>query len=290
MKRAALWAQLVQIAWEKHRATSRELCQQAAALVLRDAWPLDTHRLYVIQQVEAQYALAESYVDELTEVATATARHAADDKTAQAPPAWLALGVDANKVDALKTDEDEEDDEDDDDEEEDEDEDDAPVKKKVSVVHREAPQRLNALKRLVLGALIGGIKRAERLGIDALCRNGVARLWNLHMHILQSKQYDCLLEEVVGALEQGREVLERINSKDCLLGAQLSELIARCYVQQGKKDPAASLCAQAASAYGLESPLIVKNLVELHASIKDAAPSPPSQGAPSSPSSNHGED
>ena len=36
--------------------------------MLRDAWPLDTHRLYVIQQVEAQYALAESYVDELTEV------------------------------------------------------------------------------------------------------------------------------------------------------------------------------------------------------------------------------
>merc|ERR1739841_178005 len=91
----------------------------------------------------------------------------------------------------------EEDEEDDDDEEEDEDEDDAPVKKKVSVVHRAAPQRLNALKRLVLGALIGGIKRAERLGIDSLCRNGVARLWNLHMHILQSKQYDCLLEEVV---------------------------------------------------------------------------------------------
>ena len=88
-------------------------------------------------------------------------------------------------------------------------------------MHREAPQRLNALKRLVLGALIGGIKRAERLGIDALCRNGVARLWNLHMHILQSKQYDCLLEEVVGALEQGRDVLERINSKDALLGAQL---------------------------------------------------------------------
>ena len=74
MKRAALWAQLVQIAWERHRATSRELCQQAAALVLRDAWPLDTHRLYVIQQVEAQYALAESYVDDLTEVAPATAR------------------------------------------------------------------------------------------------------------------------------------------------------------------------------------------------------------------------
>ena len=149
MKRAALWAQLVQIAWEKHRATSRELCQQAAALVLRDAWPLDTHRLYVIQQVEAQYALAESYVDELAEVATATARHAADDKTAQAPPAWLALGVDANKVDALKTDDDEEDDEDDDEEDEDEDEDDAPVKKKV-VRANDKPFMTKALSRAIM--------------------------------------------------------------------------------------------------------------------------------------------
>ena len=72
-----------------------------------------------------------------------------------------------------------------------------------------------------------------------LCaETGVARLWNLHMHILQSKQYDiCLLEEVVGALEQAREVLERIGSKDALLGAQLprTHFVVLCTTREERR-------------------------------------------------------
>ena len=73
----------------------------------------------------------------------------------------FALGVDANKVDALKTDEDEEDDEDDDEEEEGDEEKTRPVKKKVPS-HRER-RKIECVETMVLGALIGGIKRAERL-------------------------------------------------------------------------------------------------------------------------------
>ena len=281
MKRAALWAQVVSVAWEKHRATSRVLAQQGCAMVLRDSWPLDTHRVFVIRQVEAQYALADAFVDELVEVATETARRAADDASVLVPAAWLALGVDANKVDALHPVEEEE--EDDDDDEEDEEEDAGPQKANA-VVSRPAPRRLNALKRLILGCLVGGIKRAERLGIEALARNGVARLWNLHMHILKDGTYDCLLEDLLGALEEARDVLLRLEGRDDLLGAQLAELIARCYVQQDKKDPAAALCAEAALRHGLDRPLGVKNLVALYASLKDgAAPPAPPAAAPLSP-------
>ena len=62
----------------------------------------------------------------------------------------------------------------------------------------------------MLGALIGGIKRAEQLGIVPLSKRR-RRLWNLHMHILQSKQYDCLLDESL-VLWTKVEVLERIGS------------------------------------------------------------------------------
>ena len=46
-----------------------------------------------------------------------------------------------------------------------------------------------------------------------LCAGAASRLWNLHMHILV-EAVRLLLEEIVRALEQGRDVLERIGSKD----------------------------------------------------------------------------
>ena len=52
MKRAALWAQLLQIAWERHRATSRGHVSRPLRWFCESLAPGHAG-LYVIQQVEA---------------------------------------------------------------------------------------------------------------------------------------------------------------------------------------------------------------------------------------------
>ncbi|KAJ1461834.1 hypothetical protein M885DRAFT_506981, partial [Pelagophyceae sp. CCMP2097] len=314
VQRASLWSTLIQVAWRRHRLNARDLVLQGAAFVLRDHWEVSTHAECIVMQVEAQYLLAHAYADEVR-ITAATAVHArgTSDATvpsssnlhrsvtsqrsvapscvnAEPPAYWAAVGLDSLKaarhasgLPALTAQAEK-----------------APSELKkgastkqpaaedaveaelddpwLGVTDPRPPALLEELKRRVVGALIGGMRRASRLnnGKVASVENGAVCLWNYVLPILQSESFALATDDLLPALQAARQLLEAVASDDAALAAGIAELVGKLLLARGDAKGALDVCAQTAQRHGLQRPLLVARLVALHASLAAGeAPAPP---------------
>lgn len=286
-----LWTSLIELAWHQHRNTARQLVQAGAGIALRCGWPEATHSELCACQVICQYALAETFIDELylaaekalkearrhatsdeKEEASRTKAQSSDDTSrrqaiafalAETPSEWIEMGIDCAAAYAKRSAEPELS---------------ANAQPACDFVVPEGPNQLTALKRLCAATFAAGIERARRLANAKLVRNGCVLLWNHHSHICRGdNKYAVCIPELANIFDRALEAAVETDVKDEWLCAGLSQIIAGIHASRGDQGRAIEVCATAALQYGVARPLAVKGVVEMHAKLtlgdKPLAPS-----------------
>lgn len=277
-QRVRLWCKLIDVVWRRHREENSsdaiQYARSGAAIVLRYAWSERTDAELCASQVTCQYALAETYRDEVRIVAEAALKDAqrrfanarrdvpvesqcnsnrSHDlilSLAQPPSEWTLMGVDSlslEKTHGSPTDGTEE-------------------VEPPALLHQ---RQLTALKRMSVAATAAGIERATRLGCARLVRNGCVFLWNSLSHYCGGRFLDASLSELPDILERALAVAAEARVQDEWLCSGLSKILANLRESRGLKERAIQTCSDAIALHGATRPLSVKSLVEMRARLSN---------------------